>query len=236
MSNSSNSKRILLVEDDPSLGGVLKEYLLLKSFDVTLSEDGEKGINDYKSGVFDMAILDVMMPKKDGFTLAEEIRAIDEQIPILFLTAKSMTEDRIKGFKVGGDDYLTKPFSMEELLLRIQVALKRTQPLQYEDGIFPVGHLKFDENAQTLRGENMDQSLTTKESALLKLLVQNINQVVTRENALISIWGDDDYFKGRSMDVFIARLRKYLKNDDDIELINVHGTGFKLVVKQEAQS
>jgi len=229
----SNVTKILLAEDDPNLGSVFTEYLELKGFKVNLCLNGEIGFQEFKKSSYDLCILDVMMPFKDGFTMAKEIRAVDKNIPIIFLTAKSMKEDVIEGFKIGADDYITKPFNMEELLLRVHAVLKRTQPLTSStgNGKFTIGKYKFESNLQTLSlGKNIKR-LTTKESSLLKLLCLNINDVLKREAALKTLWGEDDYFNARSMDVFITKLRKYLSNDPAIEIMNVHGVGYKLMVK-----
>ncbi|MCF8231146.1 MAG: response regulator transcription factor [Bacteroidales bacterium] len=235
MKNNKNS--ILLVEDDSNLSSVLKDYLEMMDYETVLAKDGKEGSDYFKKGNFDLCILDVMMPQKDGFALAKEIRSKDEYIPIIFLTAKSMKEDRIEGFKSGCDDYITKPFSSEELSLRIQAILKRCeieesniqQPRQQ---IHRIGKYVFDPNNLTLSDKKDTRTLTKKEAALLNLLSENKNQLVSREHALKSIWGDDDYFIGRSMDVFITKLRKYLKNDDNVKITNVHGAGFKLEISK----
>lgn len=228
----SKSVEILLVEDDPNLGSLLKEYLNAKGHTCTLATDGQKGYNTFVKGNFNFLILDVMMPVKDGFTLAEEIRGIDKAIPILFLTAKSLKEDTLKGFHAGADDYMTKPFSMEELLVRIQAILRRVNEKEEESqGEYQIGKYYFLSNEQKLRLGDAMQKLTTKENDLLKLLCKNINGVLERNNALKAVWGDDNYFNGRSMDVYIAKLRKYLTEDENVEIVNVHGKGFKLFVK-----
>ncbi len=227
-----NSK-ILLLEDDPNLGLVLQENLQQNGFEVDLCTDGEAGKMHYLQNRYELCLLDVMMPKKDGFTLAAEIRQLNSDIPIIFLTAKSLKEDRISGFKIGGDDYITKPFSMEELLLRIQAVLKRTQntPLKEKNkDTFKIGDYDFNAQKQILAINDEVRKLTHRESELLKLLVQHKNQLLERNLALNLIWGDDNFFNGRSMDVFITRLRKYLKEDDQIQIISVHGKGFKLMV------
>lgn len=227
-----NSK-ILLLEDDPNLGLVLQENLQQNGFEVDLCTDGEAGKMHYLQNRYELCLLDVMMPKKDGFTLAAEIRQLNSDIPIIFLTAKSLKEDRISGFKIGGDDYITKPFSMEELLLRIQAVLKRTQntPLKKKNkDTFKIGDYDFNAQKQVLAINDEIRKLTHRESELLKLLVQHKNQLLERNLALNLIWGDDNFFNGRSMDVFITRLRKYLKEDDQIQIISVHGKGFKLMV------
>lgn len=223
--------KVLLVEDDPNLGSLLKEYLDAKGYATILATDGKKGYDVFSKDKFNICILDVMMPVKDGFTLAKEIRAIDPNIPIVFLTAKSMKEDAIEGFSLGADDYITKPFSMEELLLRIKAILRRTESgsAKEDQDEFNIGKYKFDYKHQTLGFNGSSQKLTTKEAELLKLLCLHANNVLDRNFALKSIWKDDNYFNGRSMDVYIAKLRKYLKEDQGVELINVHGKGFKLL-------
>ena len=226
--------RVLLVEDDPNLGNLLLEYLQAKEYDTTLATNGKEGLTQFKNNVFDVCIFDVMMPIMDGFTLAREVRKLDAETPIVFLTAKSMKEDTIEGFNAGGDDYLTKPFSMEELLLRLKAILLRTknQTLTNSDqNNFEVGNYKFDFNLQKLEVGGKAQKLTTREAELLKLLCINVNDVLDRTFALKSIWHDDNYFNGRSMDVYIAKLRKYLREDPNLEIVNVHGKGFKLLVK-----
>ena len=226
--------RVLLVEDDPNLGNLLLEYLQAKEYDTTLATNGKEGLTQFKNNVFDVCIFDVMMPIMDGFTLAREVRKLDAETPIVFLTAKSMKEDTIEGFNAGGDDYLTKPFSMEELLLRLKAILRRTknQTLTNSDqNNFEVGNYKFDFNLQKLEVGGKSQKLTTREAELLKLLCINVNDVLDRTFALKSIWHDDNYFTGRSMDVYIAKWRKYLRADPNLEIVNVHGKGFKLLVK-----
>jgi DNA-binding response OmpR family regulator len=222
--------RLLLVEDDPNLGDILREYLALKGFQATLCSDGQAGFSAFLKGSFDMCILDVMMPIMDGFTLAEKIRANNKNIPIIFLTAKGMKEDKFEGFRVGADDYITKPFSMEELLLRINAVLRRSLPPDDGAENYKIGDYQFSTLQQTLQYEN-DPSLklTTKETALLKLLCQSKNHVLEREYALKSIWGEDNYFTARSMDVFITKLRKYLGKDERIQIINIHSKGYKLI-------
>lgn len=224
--------KVLLVEDDPNLGSLLKEYLEAKGFATTLATNGKQGYDVFSKDKFGICILDVMMPIKDGITLAKEIRAIDTNIPIVFLTAKSMKEDAIEGFSVGADDYITKPFSMEELLLRIKAILRRTDNKTSKNSDqeeFKIGKYKFDYKHQILDLKGAQHKLTTKEAELLKLLCLHANDVLDRNFALKSIWNDDNYFNGRSMDVYIAKLRKYLKEDTSVELINVHGKGFKLL-------
>ena len=223
---------ILLVEDDVNLGFILCDELKLQGFDVRLCTDGMEAIQEFHNRIYHLCVLDVMMPKKDGFTLAKEIRATNADIPILFLTAKSMTEDRVEGFRVGGDDYLTKPFSSEELQLRIKALLRRvnikTEP--EEDKILAIGTYQFDTENYTLTHPSFTKTLTKKEAQILKMLLKYKNQVTPRDIILNAVWGQDDYFVGRSMDVFITKIRKYLKEDKDIQIINVHSIGFKLEI------
>lgn len=231
--------RILLVEDEANLGNLLKDYLNAKGYDTALCTNGQDGFDTFTKSKFDICILDVMLPIKDGFTLAKEIRQADKFIPIVFLTAKSLPDDKIEGFKSGADDYLTKPFNMEELLFRIKAVLKRTSAapgVQDEEGNFKVGIYGFDSTKQILKWEDEERKLTSKESELLRLLCLNMNKTLDRNFALKTIWQDDSYFNARSMDVYITKLRKYLKEDPNIEILNVHGKGFKLLVNgpQEA--
>lgn len=223
--------RILLAEDDENLGLLLKEYLVAKGFDTELFKDGEKALKGFKNNHFDICILDVMMPLKDGFTLAREMRMINPAMPILFLTAKSMKEDVLEGFSIGADDYMTKPFSIEELLVRIEAILRRARKDQGPLGqsIFNIGSYTFDATKQTLARGDEVRKLTTKESELLRYLCVNKNAVLDRNFALKTIWVDDSYFNARSMDVYITKLRKYLSDDPSIEIINVRGKGFKLI-------
>lgn len=228
---------ILLVEDDPNLGQLVQEYLTMKGYPTDRATDGNQGMQQFMAGQYDLCIFDVMMPKKDGFTLAKEVRMAGRDVPIIFLTAKSMQEDTIQGFRAGADDYITKPFSMEELLLRIQAILRRYQRSSdvAEPTTYQIGSLTFDYQHQLLDhdggdGQLQSQKLTSKESELLKLLAQNLNQPVSRTFALKMVWGDDSYFNARSMDVYVTKLRKYLKPDPAVQLVNVHGEGFKLVV------
>jgi two-component system OmpR family response regulator len=223
----------LLCEDDPNLGQLLLEYLNAKGYQTDLATDGQEAIKAFKRGSYNFIILDVMMPVKDGFTVAQEIRAEDKHTPILFLTAKSLKEDTLKGFEVGGDDYMTKPFSMEELLARVNVILKRTNPLimaEEESAVEVLGNYNFDYSKHKLFFGGEETKLTTKENELLYLLAKNKNGILERSYALKTIWGDDNYFNGRSMDVYIAKLRKHLRSDERLEIINVHGKGFKLLV------
>ena len=229
---SSKNKKILLVEDDQNLGSLLKDYLVLKGYKVTRCLNGEEGKNTMVKGLFDLLILDVMMPKLDGFTLARHIRKTDKQTPIIFLTAKSMLDDRLKGLKIGGDDYITKPFSSEELMLRIENIFKRTNSTEHittKEEVIKIGSFIFNYKKRSLRNGNIEKILTSKESELLNILAQNKNEVVERSVALREIWNNESYFTARSMDVFITKLRSYLKPDASLEIINVHGTGFKLV-------
>lgn len=232
-----NAIRLLLCEDDANLGNLLAQYLVAKGFNVDHQRDGQKGWEAYAKGGFDLVILDVMMPVKDGFTLAREIRQRDEKTPIIFLTAKSMKQDTITGFQNGADDYLTKPFSMEELILRIQAVLKRSKglaPKEQEITSFDLGGYTFDVRKQLLSGHGDERKLTTKETELLRMLCLHVNGLLPRSEALKQVWGDDNYFNGRSMDVYIAKLRKYLAEDPRVEILNVHGKGFRLVTKEEA--
>lgn len=223
--------RILVAEDDENLGQILNEYLGLKGYTPTLCRDGEEGARTFKPGKFDLCVLDLMMPKKDGFQLATEIKEIEPDIPIIFLTAKSMKEDMIQGFKIGADDYITKPFSMEVLLMRIQAVLKRT--MKSTAGEIPeelsIGSMKYQYANNMLQLPSGTVKLTTKENELLKLFLENLNQTVLRSVALKRIWKDDSYFNARSMDVYIAKLRKYLKEEESVKLLTVHGEGFKMV-------
>lgn len=225
--------KILLVEDDQSLGPLLQEYLEAKGFETKLADDGKKGSDLFFKGAYDLLLLDVMMPIKDGLTLAKEIRLADKNVPIIFLTAKSMKEDTIEGFNAGADDYVTKPFEMEELLARVNAVLRRTNKGRSSDSEevnFKIGAYQFNSEKQVLQHNGIEQKLTTKESQLLRLLCIHQNDVLDRVFALKYIWSEDSYFNGRSMDVYIAKLRKYLKDDSKIEIINIHGKGFKLLV------
>lgn len=226
-------QKILLAEDDPNLGELIKDYLELKGkFEVVLCQDGQTALETFKSTEFDLCILDVMMPKKDGFSLGKDIRKIDTTVPIIYATAKGMMEDKTQAFELGGDDYITKPFRIEELLLRINALLKRSAKDKEEENIdkFEIGGYFFDYMGQTITFKGQSQKLSTKEAELLRLLCLKKNDVLTREEALIKIWHDDNYFTGRSMDVFLSKLRKYLKEDPNVEIVNVHGKGYKLLV------
>ncbi len=227
--------KIVLAEDDNNLGGLLKEYLEAKNYMVSWAKNGKEAADLFKKSGFDLCLLDVMMPMKDGFTLAREIRAMNKTVPIVFLTAKSMKEDAIEGFNSGADDYITKPFSMEELLLRLNAILRRTKnQISADDSIkeFDIGIYHFDCENQTLKANKKEQFLTTKEADLLRLLCLHKNDILDRNFALNSIWKDDNYFNSRSMDVFVTKLRKYLKDDPKVEIINVHGKGFKLLINK----
>jgi DNA-binding response OmpR family regulator len=219
---------ILLVEDDVNLGSLLREYLNAKGFITTLEADGEKGFRAFKKDHFDLCILDIMLPVKDGFTLARDIRIQNPEMPIIFLTAKSMKTDILEGFRAGADDYMTKPFSMEELLLRIEAVLRRTT-LANQQPVFSLGKYVFDANKQLLTSDDKTINLTTKESDLLKMLCQHPNQVLERNYALKAIWKDDNYFNARSMDVYITKIRKHLRDEPGVQILNIHGKGYKLL-------
>ncbi|MES2328518.1 MAG: response regulator transcription factor [Bacteroidota bacterium] len=223
--------KILLCEDDANLGMVLKNYLELNDYDVTLERDGRLGLAAFQREKFDICLLDVMMPNMDGFTLAEEIRDVDPDIPLFFLSAKTMKEDIIQGYKLGADDYITKPFDSEVLLLKIKAILKRNEEEnRISDNIeFDLGRFHFNPKLRELKHDEMTQTLSPKENELLKMLAEHKNDLLPRERALKKIWGSDTYFNGRSMDVYIAKLRKYLKDDTNIEIVNIHGNGFRLV-------
>ena len=230
-----NKIKILLCEDDPNLGTLLTEYLNNKGYECDLATDGQEGGKMHKRNAYDLLVLDVMMPVKDGFTLAKEIRAEDKRTPIIFLTAKSMKEDTLEGFEAGADDYITKPFGMEVLLARISAVLRRTSGLpDHETPLtdLRIGRYKLEYQKQKMTLDGKDIKLTTKENEMIYLLLKNKNGLLERNYALKTIWGDDNYFNGRSMDVYIAKIRKLLKEDPNIEIINIHGKGFKLVVTE----
>lgn len=221
--------KILLVEDDPSLGFVVKDNLSLKGYDVTLCTDGLEGEQEFMKKPFNLCVLDVMLPKKDGFALARSIREKNSDVPIIFLTAKAMTDDKLEGFGTGADDYMTKPFSLEELYCRIEVFLKRSGRLQNGSlGAIPIGEYKFDTANFTLKHKNDERVLTSREAEILKQLYLHRDRVLKREEILLAVWGNDDYFLGRSLDVFISKIRKYLKDDPNVQITNFHGVGFKL--------
>ena len=233
----TDNKKILLVEDDQNFGAILKDYLMLNDFDVTLAKNGMEGFEKFKKDTYDLCILDVMMPYKDGYTLAKEIREKNKEVPIIFLTAKSMKEDVLKGYKVGADDYLNKPFDSEVLLMKIRAIIQRkssdtkTDVTKFE---FIVGNFHLNSKLRFLTFKNEEPiKLSPKENELLKLLVLYENDLMPRELALTKIWRDDNYFTSRSMDVYIAKLRKYLKLDPNVEILNIHGEGFRLVVKNK---
>jgi len=224
--------KIFFCEDDENLGMLLREYLQQKGYETDLYADGEAGYRGFIAHTYDVCILDIMMPKKDGLTLAQDIRLINPDIPILFLTAKTLKEDILEGFKIGADDYITKPFSMEELLLRIEAILRRVKGKKQKDvPFYKLGQFMFDTQKQTLTIGKKITKLTTKESELLKLLCSHANEILERNYALKTIWVDDNYFNARSMDVYITKLRKLLKADPEIEIINIHGKGYKLITK-----
>ena len=223
--------KILLAEDDENLGELLKHYLKAKSFEAYLYSNGETASEAFRKDHYDLCILDVMMPIKDGFTVAQEIRTVNKTVPIIFLTARSMKEDVLEGFKIGADDYITKPFNMDELLFRIEAIMRRVKTdTPFMPQTYTLGKYTFDTQKQLLQSGELSHKLTTKESELLKLLCDNANRVLERNYALKSIWEDDNYFNARSMDVYITKLRKYLKDEPAVEILNVHGRGFKLVL------
>jgi DNA-binding response OmpR family regulator len=230
----SKKYKILLCEDDTNLGMVLKNYLELNDYDVTLERDGRLGLAAFQREKFDICLLDVMMPNMDGFTLAEEIRDVDPDIPLFFLSAKTMKEDIIQGYKLGADDYITKPFDSEVLLHKIKAILKRNEEMnrEQENMEFDLGRFHFNPKLRELSIGGRTQTLSPKENELLRMLAEHKNDLLPREKALKKIWGSDTYFNGRSMDVYIAKLRKYLKEDLNLEIVNIHGNGFRLVEKE----
>lgn len=225
-----NKLSILLVEDEENFGVVLQNYLELNNYSVVLCKNGKDGLDQFKQGEYDLCVLDVMMPEMDGFTLANEIRRLNKQIPLVFLTAKTQKQDIVKGYQVGADEYITKPFDTELLLLKINAIVHRSAGSKNNDTEFTLGHFVFNSITRELANGKKIQKLSPKETKLLELLCQNLNRVVPREVALNKIWKDDSYFAARSMDVFLAKLRKYLKSDERIEIMNVHGNGFRLLV------
>jgi len=223
-------EKILLVEDDQTLNFIIKDNLEQNGYVVTSAEDGESAIKFFKSEKFSLCLLDVMLPKKDGFTLAKEIRELDDHVPIIFITARSMTEDRITGLTIGGDDYITKPFSMEELLLKIKIFLKRSLNIsdtENDQSYYKVGIFTFYFDSLNLDSNGERKTLTYKEAELLRYFCDNPNKVLSRSDILTQVWGSDDYYLGRSLDVFISRLRKYLSSDENIKILNLHGIGFR---------
>lgn len=229
----NNGTTILLVEDDVNLGMVLQESLEMNGFSVALARDGLEGLARYQEQEVDLCVLDVMLPKMDGFALAARIREDSADIPIIFLTAKSLKEDRIEGFRLGGDDYVTKPFSMEELILRIQAVLKRSgslTPQPSANTLYTLGEYRFDPQHRDLSIGETTKKLTSKESELLRLLCEYRNRLLPRTTALKQVWGEDSFFTGRSMDVYITKLRKHLSGAKNVEIINVHGKGYKMIV------
>ncbi|EFI15890.1 MAG: DNA-binding response regulator [Bacteroidetes bacterium] len=227
--------RILLCEDDPNLGSLLREYLVAKDYEVDLMPDGELGYQAFVENEYDLCIFDVMMPNKDGFTLASDIRKKDTKVPIIFLTVKALKQDILEGFKIGADDYITKPFSMEELLFRIEAIMRRVnmQKLQLGTTEYKFGRFMFDYQKQILTFDEEKHKLTTKEAEMLRALLQNANQILERNAALKAIWGEVTYFNARSMDVYITKLRKILQQDPDISIVNIHGKGYKLVIPKD---
>ena len=226
--------KILLCEDDENLGMLLREYLQAKGYEAVLCPDGEAGYREFQKTKFDICVLDVMMPKKDGFSLAQDIRQQNAELPIIFLTAKTLKEDILEGFKIGADDYITKPFSMEELVMRIEAILRRVKGKKTrQNTIYHIGRFTFDTQKQLLSIGDKQTKLTTKENELLALLCAHANEILQRDYALKTIWIDDNYFNARSMDVYITKLRKHLKEDDQIEIINIHGRGYKLITPEE---
>ncbi|MDO4782686.1 MAG: response regulator transcription factor [Capnocytophaga felis] len=240
MRTTTTSKKILLVEDDPNFGTVLRDYLVMSGFDVALAKNGMEGFDRFRKEPFDLCILDVMMPYKDGFTLAKEIREKNEKIPIIFLTARTMREDVLKGYKVGADDYLNKPFDSEILLMKIRSMLQRKSIETVADSKkfeFEIGDFFLNSKLRFLKYKDEEPvKLSPKENELLRLLALHENDLMPRELALSKIWKDDNYFTSRSMDVYIAKLRKYLKKDEKVEILNIHGEGFRLITNREADS
>lgn len=221
--------KLLVAEDDPNLGSILKAYLSQKGFTVSLVTDGQAAIDTFRNSDIDVCVFDVMMPVKDGFAVAKEVRRLDKRVPIIFLTAKSLEADKLKGFEIGADDYITKPFSMNELLARINATIRRSfDENKPENNIFNIGKFVFDHSRQTLTINGDERHLTSKECELLRLFALNFNQIVDRTTTLQKIWKTDSVFAARSMDVYITKLRKYLSADPSLQIINVHGVGFKL--------
>ena len=226
------NNRILLVEDDQSFGAVLKDYLMMNNYEVTLVTDGEQGLKEFMENEFDIGIFDVMMPKKDGFSLAEDVKRINKNMPIIFLTAKNLREDILKGYQIGADDYITKPFDTELLLYKIKAILQRSTVVEEdEQEHFKISNIEFDSVLRQLKVHDAEYKLSPKENELLKMLCMHRNDFMPRDLALRKIWKKENYFTARSMDVYIAKLRKLLKEDEGLEIINVHGEGFRLLVK-----
>ncbi len=224
--------KILLAEDDLNLGSLLKQYLVAKGYDIDLVFDGETAYKIFMKNNYDLCVLDIMMPKQDGFTLGRNIKRINSKMPIIYLTAKSLKDDVIKGFEIGADDYITKPFEMEELLVRVEAVLRRTKKAKSNETKFKIGKFEFDSVKQVLILDGNETKLTTKENNLLKILAENRNELVERNFVLKEVWGDDSIFNARSMDVYITKLRKYLQDDPVVKIINVHSKGFKLVTEE----
>ena len=224
--------QLLIAEDDANLGQILKEYLELKGYEATLTRDGNEAIESFKRNHYDLCLLDVMMPKKDGFAVGKEIRIINPDIPFIYLTARSQQEDTLKGLQIGADDYIKKPFSMEELTLRLQAILRRADSGEPKQEQFTLGKYEFDYIRHQLKSAEDCRKLTSKEAELLLLLCQTMNKTLNRSAALKIIWGDDSYFNARSMDVYITKLRKHLKEDERVNIITVHGQGFRLVIDE----
>ncbi len=237
MNNMDKKKgRVLLVEDDRTLSTLIRDILEINKYEVVLCANGEEGLATFKAQKFDIMLVDIMMPKMDGITMIKEIRRYDQRVPIIIITAKDMKDDKVEGFRAGADDYVVKPFSTDELLLRIDAILKRVQRAQElllttTNEVIEFGNCKLDVGEQNLTIKTKTMHLTRKESDLVRLLAMKRNELLLREVALKAIWGDDDYFIGRSMDVFISRIRKYLKDDERVEIVNVHGLGFKMMIK-----
>lgn len=229
-------KSVLLVEDDPNFGLILRDYLTIKGYDVTLARDGIHGLNDFKSKDYNICILDVMMPRKDGISLAKQIKEINSNMPIIFLTAKSLKEDMIKGYEAGADDYIIKPFDSEVLELKIQAIINRQKTDGKQEEIpeeMEIGKFKLNTQLRIMEKDGEERKLSPKENALLVLLALNMNRLVTRKDALLKIWKEDNYFTARSMDVYLAKLRKYITPDPNLEIVNIHGEGFRLVNREE---
>jgi DNA-binding response OmpR family regulator len=232
---TSPKAKILLVEDDKSLGSIIKEFLEMSNYQVTQAVSGQEGLTEFRNGGYNLVLLDIMLPIIDGFSVAEEIKKTDSETPIIFMTAKTMKEDQIRGYQLGADDYITKPFSTEELKLRINAVLRRynfVSGMNNAHITFVIGHHTFDYSSHMLISDDTERRLTKREAELLHLLCQNMNSVLRRDIALKTIWGEDDYFMGRSMDVYITKLRKMLGSDPDVSITNIHNTGFRLDVKK----